>query len=130
MPATQVPSSVAELVPRFKEEQVFILQAFIVHAVRESGRKGVVVGLSGGVDSALVAKLCADAIGPGRVLAVAMPDGKGGKDLRDARKWAKALGIEFRVVGIGSIGTALEKRLNAFQDRKSTRLNSSHANIS
>jgi len=114
MPATQVPSSVAELVPRFKEEQVFILQAFIVHSVRESGRKGVVVGLSGGVDSALVAKLCADAIGPGRVLAVAMPDGKGGKDLRDARKWAKALGIEFRVVGIGPVVTALEKRLNAY----------------
>jgi len=114
MPATQVPSSVAELVPRFKEEQVFIIQAFIVHSVRESGRKGVVVGLSGGVDSALVAKLCADAIGPGRVLAVAMPDGKGGKDLRDARKWAKALGIEFRVVGIGPVVTALEKRLNAY----------------
>src|SRR2546425_7974419 len=114
MPATQVPSSVAELVPRFKEEQVFILQAFIVHSVRESGRKGVVVGLSGGIDSALVAKLCADAIGPGRVLSVAMPDGKGGKDLRDARKWAKALGIEFRVVGIGPVVTALEKRLNAF----------------
>jgi len=106
---------VAELTPHFKEEQAFIIQAFIVHSIRESGRKGVVLGLSGGVDSALVAKLCADAIGPGRVLAVAMPDGKGGKDLRDARKWAKALGIEFRVVGIGSIGTALEKRLNAFQ---------------
>src|SRR2546425_1647790 len=114
MPATQVPSSVAELVPHFKEEQVFILQAFIVHSVRESGRKGVVVGLSGGVDSALVAKLCADAIGPGRVLAVAMPDGEGGKDLRDARKWAKALGVEFRGVGIGPVGTALGKRLNAY----------------
>ncbi len=114
MPARQVPLSVAELVPRFREEHVFIVQAFIVHSVRESGRKGVVLGLSGGVDSALVAKLCADAIGAGRVLAVAMPDGKGGKDLRDARKWAKALGIEFRVVGIGPIVTALEKRLNAF----------------
>jgi len=70
---------VAELVPRFKEEQVFIIQAFVVHSFRESGRKGVVLGLSGGVDSALVAKLCADALGPQRVLAVAMPDGKGGK---------------------------------------------------
>src|SRR5213083_3753801 len=113
MPARQVPSSVAELVPRFKEEQVFILQAFIVHSVRESGRKGVVVGLSGGVDSALVAKLCADAIGPGRVLAVALPDGKGGKDLRDAKKWAKALGITFGVVNIGPIAASFERRLRA-----------------
>src|SRR3989442_12250840 len=107
MPATQVPSSVAELVPRFKEEQVFILQAFIVHSVRESGRKGVVVGLSGGVDSALGAKLCADPIGPGRGLAGAMPGGEGGKKLRDARKWGERLGIEFRGVGIGPGVTAL-----------------------
>src|SRR2546426_3190640 len=102
MPATQVPSSVAELVPHFKEEQVFILQAFIVHSVRESGRKGVVVGLSGGVDSALVAKLCADAIGPGRVLAGAIPDGEGGEDLRDARKWGEGLGVGFPGFGNGA----------------------------
>src|SRR2546428_10401690 len=78
MPATQVPSSVAELVPRFKEEQVFIIQAFIVHSIRESGRKGVVVGLSGGGDSALVSKLCADAIGPRRGLAGRKARGEGG----------------------------------------------------
>ncbi|HEX9340438.1 MAG TPA: NAD+ synthase [Thermoplasmata archaeon] len=103
----------AELVPRFKEEQVFIIQAFIVASIRESGRKGVVLGLSGGVDSALVARLCADALGPARVLAVAMPVGKGGIDLRDARKFAKGLGIEFRVVGIAPIVAAIERQLNA-----------------
>src|SRR5207245_11664746 len=109
MPATQVPSSVAELVPRFKEEHVFILQAFIVHSVRESGRKGVVLGLSGGVDSALVAKLCADAIGPGRGLAVAMAVGKGGKDIREACKRAKALGIVYRCVMLVTIGDWMYK---------------------
>ncbi|TMA03573.1 MAG: NAD(+) synthetase, partial [Methanobacteriota archaeon] len=79
----------AELVPRFKEEQVFIIEAFLVHSFRESGRKGVVLGLSGGIDSALVAKLCADSLGPQHVLGVAMPDGRGGKDLKDAKKFAK-----------------------------------------
>ncbi len=103
----------AELVPRFKEEHVFVIEAFIVHAVRESGRKGVVIGLSGGVDSALVAKLCADALGPDRVLALALSDGKGGKDLRDAKKWAKALGITFGVVNIGPIANSFERRLRA-----------------
>ena len=103
----------AELVPRFKEEQVFIIEAFIVHAVRESGRTGVILGLSGGIDSALVAKLCADAIGPERVLALALPDGKGGRDLKDARRFAKAIGIEFRIVNIGPIASAMEKRLRA-----------------
>src|SRR3989441_3366381 len=105
----------AELVPRFKEEQVFIIQAFLVHSFRESGRKGVVLGLSGGVDSALVAKLCADALGPQRVLAVAMPDGKGGKDLKDAKKFAKALGIDLRIIGIAPIVNSLENRLLGFQ---------------
>jgi len=106
---------VAELVPRFKEEQVFIIEAFLVHSFRESGRKGVVLGLSGGVDSALVAKLCADALGPQHVLAVAMPDGRGGKDLKDARKFAKALGIDLRIIGVAPIVTSLEKRLLGFQ---------------
>src|SRR5437870_13672891 len=111
MPDGQVGRPAMDLVPRYKEEHVFIIEAFIVHSIRESGRKGVVLGLSGGVDSALVAKLCADAIGPGRGLAVAMPDGKGGKDLRDARKWGEALGIGFRVGGVGTVGTALEERV-------------------
>ncbi len=102
-----------ELVPRFKEEQVFIIEAFIVHSVRESGRRGVILGLSGGIDSALVAQLCAHALGPERVLALALPDGKGGKDLRDARRFAKSLGIEFQVVNIGPIASAMEKRLRA-----------------
>jgi len=101
------------LVPHFKEEQVFIIEAFIAHSVRESGRKGVVLGLSGGIDSALVAKLCADAIGPERVLALGLPDGKGGKDLKDARRYAKSLGIEFRILGIGPIAASMEKRVKA-----------------
>ena len=103
----------AELTPRFKEEQVFIIEAFIAHSVRESRRKGVVLGLSGGVDSAVVAKLCADALGPAKVLGVGMPDGKGGKDLKDARKFAKGIGIEFRIVNIGPVATVLERRLKA-----------------
>src|SRR5438132_5396391 len=113
MPDGQVGMPAMELVPRYKEEQVFIIEAFIVHSVRESGREGVILGLSGGIDSALVAKLCADAIGPGRVLALALPDGKGGRDLKDARRFANAVGIEFRIVNIGPIASAMEKRVKA-----------------
>jgi NAD+ synthase len=102
-----------DLVPRFKEEQVFIIQGFIVHSVRESGRSGVVLGLSGGVDSALVARLCVNALGPEKVLALALPDGKGGKDLRDARRFAKDIGIDFHVVNIGPIASSVDKRLSA-----------------
>src|SRR5437773_12491615 len=98
MPDGQVKRPAMDLVPRYKEEHVFIIEAFIVHSVRESGRKGVILGLSGGIDSALVVKLCADAIGPERVLALALPDGNGGKELKDAQRYAKSIGIEIQVV--------------------------------
>src|SRR2546426_12329555 len=98
MTAPKVALSVAELVPRFKEEQVFIIEAFLVHSFRESGRKGVVLGLSGGGGSALVAKLCADALGPQHVLGVAMPDGRGGEGPQDAEKVSKALGDGLRII--------------------------------
>src|SRR5436309_12930293 len=99
------------------------MEAFLVHSLRESGRKGVVLGLSGGVDSAVVAKLCADSLGPQHVLGVAMPDGRGGKDLKDAKKLAKALGMDLRIIGIAPIGTSLEKRLRGVQADRIARRN-------
>src|SRR5439155_26173102 len=97
MPDGQVGRPAMDLVPRYKEEQVFIIEAFIVHSVRESGREGVILGLSAGIDSALVAKLCAYAIGPGRIVALAFPDGKGGRDLKGGRRIANGIGIGFRL---------------------------------
>src|SRR3989449_2823895 len=44
-----------------------------------------------------------------------MPDGKGGKDLKDAKKFAKALGIDLRIIGIAPIVNSLENRLLGFQ---------------
>ncbi len=101
----------AALVPKFREEQVPLLESFIAHQFEASGRKGIVLGLSGGVDSALVARLCADAVGPKKVLGLGLPDGDGGRDLEDARGFAKGLGIGFRVVDIAPFVAALEKGL-------------------
>lgn len=103
----------AELVPRFRPEQVGIIKSFIAHQVASSGRKGVVLGLSGGVDSALVAKLCADALGPKKIVALGLPEGTGGEDIEDARAWAKDLGIAFRVVDVSPIVATLEEELKA-----------------
>ncbi len=50
-----------------------VLSAFIINEVHKVGLKRVVVGLSGGVDSALSACLAATALGPDNVLAVKMP---------------------------------------------------------
>jgi NAD+ synthase len=50
-----------------------ILTAFIANEVRKTGMARVVVGLSGGVDSAVSAMLAAEALGPPNVLAIKMP---------------------------------------------------------
>jgi len=70
--------------------------------VRKCGFRQAVIGLSGGIDSALVATVAADALGPENVRGVAMP-GPYSSDasLRDAGQLAKSLGIELLVLPIG-----------------------------
>ena len=71
--------------------------------VRKCGFKKVVIGLSGGIDSALVAMIAVDALGKENVLGVAMP-GPYSSDasLRDAKALAGNLGIELRVLPISN----------------------------
>lgn len=65
-------------------------------------RRGVVVGLSGGVDSSVVAALCARALGPGRVLGLLMPERDSSDDaLRLGRLIAGRLGIATVLEDIG-----------------------------
>lgn len=69
--------------------------------VTKNGFPGVVLGLSGGVDSALVAALAADALGPDRVHAVMLPYRfTSNESLSDAALCAKALGIRYDTVPI------------------------------
>ena len=68
----------------------------------ENGKScNAVVGLSGGKDSTIVAKLCVEALGKNRVIGVAMPDALQG--LNDADKIADYLGIKFIEAPIGII---------------------------
>jgi len=63
-----------------------------------------VLGLSGGIDSAVTAALAAEALGSQKVLGVAMPGPYSSKgSLRDARELAKRLGIRFAEIPIGSV---------------------------
>jgi len=72
--------------------------------VTKCGFQKVIVGLSGGIDSSLVAALAADALGPENVCGVSMrgPYSSPGS-LRDAEALARNLGIDFRVIPITAI---------------------------
>jgi NAD+ synthase (glutamine-hydrolysing) len=69
--------------------------------VRKNGFRSVVLGLSGGIDSALVAAISADAIGGEHVFGVSMPSGYSSEHSRDdAADLAKRIGADYRVVPI------------------------------
>jgi NAD+ synthase len=74
---------------------------FIRKVVDEADAEGVVVGLSGGIDSSLVAKLCVSALGQDRVLGAILPvDFTPPEDVRDAKDLAGLLGIRAQLVSI------------------------------
>ena len=69
--------------------------------VGKNGFKSVVLGLSGGIDSALVAAIAIDALGAKRVNGVAMPSKySSGHSVEDAQALADATGIHFRITPI------------------------------
>jgi NAD+ synthase (glutamine-hydrolysing) len=69
--------------------------------VQKNGFGDVVIGLSGGIDSALTAALAAEVLGPGRVHGISMPSRYSSEGTRgDARRLAESLGIDFRELAI------------------------------
>ncbi len=88
----------------------------MVEALRDylgkSGFKKVVLGLSGGVDSAIVATIAADAIGPENVRCVMLPSEYTSQhSLEDAEAVAKALGCHYDYVPIGPSRVAVTETL-------------------
>jgi NAD+ synthase len=71
-------------------------------------RRGLVIAMSGGVDSAVCAALAARAVGANRVFGLMLPERESDvESLPLARGWAEALGVEFAVEDIGPILDAL-----------------------
>ena len=80
--------------------------------IHKVGFKSVVLGLSGGIDSSVVATLAADALGAGNVHAIAMPSRySSDHSLADAKALADNLGIHYRVIPIEPVHRAFEQSL-------------------
>lgn len=78
-----------------------ILTRFIRHEINSNGFERAVIGVSGGIDSALSAALAARALGPENVLAVRMPYRSSNENsLTDADELIKSLGIQHETIDI------------------------------
>ena len=81
--------------------------------VRKNGFGSVILGLSGGIDSALTATIAADAIGPDRVHVVLMPSRySSGHSVTDAEDLVKRQGLHARTVPVGRVVDAYEAELD------------------
>ena len=81
--------------------------------VRKNGFGSVILGLSGGIDSALTATIAADAIGPDRVHVLLMPSRySSGHSVADAEDLVKRQGLHARTVPVGRVVDAYEAELD------------------
>jgi len=95
---------------------------FIQKEVRKSGANGVILGLSGGIDSALVCVLSAKALGPKNVCTVFFYDAESkgpsvfkSADFKDASALSKSLHVSFEKINMHALFKSAQKTI-AFAD--------------
>jgi NAD+ synthase len=94
------------------------LRAFLAEELRTTGLAGYVVGLSGGLDSAVAAALAAGAVGARRVLALALPGPtSSAESLGHARLVAEAFAFPLEVLDLARAADTLAATLGAREDR-------------
>jgi len=94
------------------ESLSFSLENFIREYVEKLEREGVILGLSGGIDSAVLATLCKRAVGSERTLALMMPEKDSKKEhIKDALNFAEELGIKTKLINI----TPFLKKLEVYK---------------
>jgi NAD+ synthase (glutamine-hydrolysing) len=112
-PRESVPSPAPLAEPLAEEAEVYAaLTLGVRDYVAKNGFEGVVLGLSGGIDSALVAQVAVDAVGAERVRCVVMPSPHSSDDTQaDARAIARNLGAEMIEIPIAEPMGAFERAL-------------------
>lgn len=103
--------------PTYREDTPVILERYISDTVEHAGAKGVVLGLSGGLDSCTVLLLCAKALGPKRVRCLHLPTTTTPREeRRDAEAVAKKAKVTLEAVPIDKAVEGLAKVLGASDD--------------
>ncbi|MCK5398066.1 MAG: NAD+ synthase [Thermoplasmata archaeon] len=101
------------LKPGLKSDTQTVISIFLKHHVELAKVDGVIVGMSGGLDSSVIAKLAIDALGPEKVLAVLMPETSTPEDcMADARAIAKEWGIKILDINIKPMVEAISETLD------------------
>ena len=105
----------------FSEAQTRICR-FIKEYVQNAGAKGIVLGLSGGVDSSTIAALSSLAIGGENVLGLMMPEKEtfNQKDVDDAKSVAELFHLETQVCDLTKVIEAFYKDIPAFDTPRQT----------
>lgn len=86
------------------ENTVETIKSFIKDKLSESKSNGLVIGLSGGIDSSVVAYLCSKAVGGGKILGIILPSKTtSNEDIEDAKLVAENLGIKYKTLHIDEL---------------------------
>ncbi|MHA1240019.1 MAG: NAD+ synthase [Promethearchaeota archaeon] len=85
------------------EKLVLDIQNWIYYYVKSANAENVIVGLSGGIDSAVTAALCTKALGNKNVFGLGLPCGSISQDLEDAKLVAKSLEIDFTALDLNPV---------------------------
>lgn len=98
------------------EEVSTVIKDFIHTYVKTSGCKGVVIGLSGGLDSAIAAILCREILGKDQVLCLFLPDGATPKeDFEHVEHIGKQFDLQWKQIVIAPIVAAIQQ---VFMDKE------------
>lgn len=105
------------LPPINEKETVKCICSFIEHQMKEAGTAGVVMGLSGGLDSTTTAYLCVKALGRENVLGFILPSKTTPKrDIQDALTVSKTLKIKYRTINLDTFTEPFKKLSATLED--------------
>lgn len=90
------------------KETAIAIQQWIEQKVAESKTAGVVIGLSGGIDSCLTAALCVEALGPERVHGLILPCFSSEESIVNATAIAEQLEISYGMVSLNAASSSIE----------------------